>query len=154
MFKIQRTLAVAALAVLTAAAFPALAAEPAPAAPTTARHHHGHPGADAVEARINTLHDQLRITPAQAGQWDAVAQVMRGNATTYAQLVKDEVQAQMTMTAVESLHAYQQIAEAHAAGVKKLAAAFDTLYATMPPAQQKITDQVFRAHKPHAASTP
>ncbi len=151
MFLIRRTLAVAALAVMTAAAFPALAADQAPAAApaTTGRHHHGHLSADSVEARIKTMHDQLQITAAQASQWDSVAQVMRDNAKTYSQLVQDKVKAQATMTAVESLQAYQQIAQAHADGVKKLAAAFETLYATMSPEQQKTTDAVFRGHKHH-----
>ena len=35
---------------------------------------------DRAEARIKQLHDQLKITPAQEPQWNAVAQAMRDDA--------------------------------------------------------------------------
>ena len=143
MLKIKRTLAIAALALTTAAAFPALAADQAPAAA---------PAANPVEARIASLHDQLQITAAETDKWNAVARVMRGNAEHYARMVEQTRKKDATMTAVESLRAYERIATAHAAGVKKLAAAFETLYAAMSPAQWKLTDDVFRARRQqHAA---
>jgi periplasmic protein CpxP/Spy len=45
----------------------------------------GHPvpgksAAERVEHRINELHAQLRITPAEQQQWDRFAEVMRENA--------------------------------------------------------------------------
>lgn len=147
MLKIKQTLAVAALAVITAAALPAMAADGAPAAqPAAPAAPHGR-AADMVETRIKTLHDQLHITAAQADQWNAVAGVMRDNARSYAQLIKDESKNAATMTAVEDLRAYQKIAEAHAAGVGRLVAVFQPLYDTMSPEQKKTTDEVFRAHK-------
>jgi hypothetical protein len=153
--KIKHTLAVATLALMTAAALPALAADQAPtaaaAAPGPAKAPHHPTRADAVEARIKDLHDKLKITDAQADQWAAVAQVMRDNANGYAQLIKDTKKAEATTTAVEDLQAYQRVAEAHAEGIKKLAATFETLYDTMSPEQKKITDEVFRAHKHHHA---
>ena len=147
MFQIRQTLAaVVAFAVMGAGALPALAADQAPqAAPSaSARQHHG---GDPVEAKIADLHGKLQITDAQAGQWNTVAQVMRDNDKGYAQLVREKRQNEKTMTAVEDLRAYQQIAEAHADGVKKLAVAFEALYDSMSPGQKAIADDVFRAHK-------
>src|ERR1700756_195514 len=39
-----------------------------------------------VEDRIAYLHTQLKITPAQESQWNAFADVMRGNGETMGQL--------------------------------------------------------------------
>ena len=52
------------------------------------------------------------------------------------------------MNAVDDLHSYEAIADAHAAGVKKLMTAFETLYASLSDAQKKNADAVFR-HRPH-----
>ena len=147
MFQRRQTLAaVIALTVIGAVALPALAADPtahaAPSAPAGQQK-----GIDPVEAKIADLHGKLHITEAQAAQWGAVAQVMRDNGKSYTQLVQDKRKNEKTMTAVEDLRAYQQIAEAHADGVKKLATAFETLYDAMSPEQKAIADDVFRAHK-------
>ncbi len=147
MFKIKRTLAIAALALTTAAALPAMAASPAPAAPAAPAAGHQAEAGNSVDSRINTLHDQLHITAAQAAKWDAVAKVMRDNAESYTRLVERAGRNAATMTAVESLRTYERIATAHAAGAKRLVAAFEALYATMPADQKKITDEVFREHK-------
>jgi phage-related tail protein len=53
-----------------------------------------------------------------------------------------------SMTAVADLRTYQQFAEAHVEHLKKLTAAFETLYNSMPESQKKIADQVFsRSHR-------
>jgi len=153
MFQIRQTLAAAAaFAVMGAAALPVQAADQtAPAAPSASARHH-HQGGESVDAKIADLHGKLRITEAQATQWAAVAQVMRDNDKSYGQLVMEKRQNETTMTAIEDLRAYQQIAEAHADGVKKLVAAFEPLYDSMSPEQKAIADTVFRDHKKrHAA---
>ena len=48
------------------------------------------------------------------------------------------------MTALDDLMTYQKFAQAHVEGLKKLIAAFSTLYQSMPDAQKKIADQVFQ----------
>lgn len=113
---------------------PAAAAAPAP------------PGPDSrVEVRIKSLHARLRITPAEEPQWQAFAAVMRDDAKTTGALVEARVAKLNTMTAVDDLNSYAAIAAAHAAGVQKLATAFEPLYAAMPDAQKKRADAVFRA---------
>ena len=106
--------------------------------------------ADRVEARIKSLHDQLKITAAQEPQWRDVAQVMRENAKAISDLVLDRVKDTKAMTAVDDLRSYQALAEAHAAGVRKLIPVFEALHATMSDAQKRNADAVFR-HRPRRA---
>jgi protein CpxP len=108
--------------------------------------------ANRIEQRVNRLHDRLKITAAEESQWAVVAQVMRDNARTVGELVHARREKAKTMSAVDDLRAYQAIAEAHAAGVAKLASAFEGLYAVMPPDQQKNADSVFAEsmHRPAA----
>lgn len=102
---------------------------------------------DPVEAQITRLHNQLHITSAQAEQFNAVAQIMRDNRTAHADLVKEKRQNETTMTAVEDLQAYAQIAQTHADAVKKLSVAFETLYGSLSDSQKKAADEAFRQHK-------
>jgi hypothetical protein len=99
--------------------------------------------ASPVEARIKSLHGTLQITPAQEPQWQAVADVMRDSAKTTGTLIEERAAKAKTMTAVEDLHAYSAIADAHAAGVRKLTTAFETLYAALSDAQKKKADAAF-----------
>ncbi len=118
----------------TAQASPATAASPAAkAAP-----------ANRVEARIKSLHDRLKITAAEEPQWQAVADTMRDNAKTIGTLIQQRAASAKTMTAVDDLNSYAAIADAHATGVKKLATAFATLYASLSDTQKKIADATFR----------
>ena len=114
-----------------APAAPAPAAKMAPASPT-------------AEARIKSLHRALQITAAQEPQWQAVADVMRSNTATTRALVEERLAKLKTMTAIDDLNSYEAIVDAHAAGVKKLAAAFETLYGSLSDAQKKKADALFR----------
>ena len=106
--------------------------------------------AETVEQRITTLHTALNITAAEESDWNAVAQVMRDNATAMQKLVAEKMaQAPADMNAVDDLNTYTKFAQAHVEGLKKLTASFDTLYKSMPDAQKKIADQVF-ANSRHA----
>lgn len=109
-----------------------------------------------VDARIASLHKRLKITAAQEPQWQQVAQVMRDNAAQIEQLVKERNAKVKTMTAVDNLQTYSDIAQAHADGLKKLVPVFDTLYGSMSDAQKKIADEVFRGiaerHAAHKAA--
>ena len=108
-----------------------------------------------VDARIASLHKRLKITAAQEPQWQQVAQVMRDNAAQTEKLVKDRDAKLKTMTAVDNLQTYSDIAQAHADGLKKLVPVFDTLYDSMSDAQKKVADSVFRgiAERHRAAHT-
>src|ERR1700751_398466 len=59
--------------------------------------------ADDVEARIKTLHQDLRITAEQEAMWNDVAQVMRDNATRMKEL-RAKVQQPQPGNAVEQLN--------------------------------------------------
>ena len=126
----------------------ALAAEtPAPAAPQAAPHVQMHRQGDSVEAKIAELRKKLHITQAQTAQWDQVAQTMRDNTKSHTDMIDKVKQNEKTMTAAEDLNAYAEIAQNHADGVKKLAAAFGSLYGTLSETQKKAADDEFREHK-------
>lgn len=105
---------------------------------------------DRGEARINELHDRLNITAAQEPLWGTVAQTMRDNATTLRATLADRSTKRDTMTAVDDLKTFQIIADEHSNGLKKFIPAFEALYASMTPAQQKQADNVFRGHRRHS----
>jgi hypothetical protein len=98
-----------------------------------------------VEQHINTLHDQLKITASEEPAWKQFAQVMRDNAAQMDAAFHSRADIS-TMTAPENMQSYATLAQAHADGVKNLAAAFSALYATFPEAQQKIADKLFQTH--------
>ena len=137
------TVAAAFLAfVVLASPSPARAASPEPGSATAVTASK----ADRVEARVKELHTKLNITPAQEELWNKVAQVMRDNAKTMEALIKARSEKAGTMTAVDDLKSYGEIAEAHADGLKKFIPAFEPLYAGMSDAQKKTADTLFRQH--------
>jgi hypothetical protein len=120
---------------------PTPAAAPA-AAPAKATKAHGNPS-DRVEARIKTLHSELKITPAQDAQWNAVAQAMRQDAATMTDLIQQRQANAANMSAVDDLTSYGKITQAHADGVKSIVGPFSTLYASFSDEQKKTADAVF-----------
>jgi periplasmic protein CpxP/Spy len=119
-----------------AAAASPLATQPAP----------GNNAEQRVETHIKQLQAQLRITPAEQPQWEQFAQVMRENARDMDQAFVQRAQQFPTMSAVQNMQSYQQLAEAHAQHLQKLVPAFDNLYNAMPDSQKQLTDQIFRAN--------
>ena len=107
---------------------------------------------ESVDQRISSLHRELKITPAQESDWNAVASAMRDNANNMQQLVQ-QTHGQNTQqtTALDDLDTYQKFAQAHADGVKNLIGPFTTLYNAMTPTQQKNADQVFNNFRAQAA---
>ena len=101
---------------------------------------------ETVEQRITTLHSALKITSDQDAKWKAVAQAMRENAAAMEKLEAETRKIpQQTMTAVDDLNMYQKFAQAHVDGLTNLIDDFKALYASMPAAQKKNADQVFRS---------
>jgi hypothetical protein len=98
---------------------------------------------DRVEARITSLHAQLKITPDEESQWSSFAQVMRDNAKAIDQLAQQRAAGRSGMNAVDNLKSYEAIADAHASEMKKLVPAFEALYDKMPDPQKKVADTVF-----------
>lgn len=96
-----------------------------------------------VELQISRLHKRLHITAGQEQEFNAFAAVMRDNAKTMQDLFHERAQ-HRDRTAPGQLHWYAQLTTTHAEGLNKLVPAFDTLYQTLSPAQQKDADVAFR----------
>jgi len=97
-----------------------------------------------VELRIKDMHAKLKIMSAQEEQWGKVAQAMLEDAKTMDSLTQARIDHAKDMTAVDDLKSYGEIADAHAAGIKKLTPLFADLYAGMSDAQKKEADTLFR----------
>jgi hypothetical protein len=119
-------------------------------APASTRSHE-----DFVEARIQDLHQKLKITGAQESQWNAFTEVMRDNAQSVDAVLKERSENLHAMTAVDDLRSYQKLADAHSDGLRKLVPAFEALYNTMSDDQKKTADMVFADHekRPQHASS-
>jgi periplasmic protein CpxP/Spy len=107
----------------------------------------------AVEQRIKDLHTKLHITSAEESQWDQFAQLMRDNAKSTDALYQAREQTAATMTAVENLQSYSDIAQKHAEDIQKLVPAFQTMYDSFSTQQKKQADDVFRNYAEQAQQT-
>lgn len=99
---------------------------------------------DRAELRIKDMRTKFKITAAQEEQWSKVAAVMLDNGKTMDTLTQARVDHAKDLSAVDDLKSYGEIADAHAAGIKKLIPIFADLYATMSDAQKKEADTFFR----------
>ena len=132
------TTTAAPLAASPSATQPAL---PAPSAATQA----------AVGQRVRALQSQLGITEAQMPLWNAFAQAMRDNAASTDALFAQRANAVASMSAVDNMHSYAQIARAYADNTERLATAFDSLYASLSETQKQAADTLFRQQATAAA---
>ena len=117
---------------------------PAQTAPGSHRMHRAavRTRAQLVEVMISNMRTQLRITPAEQSQFDAVADVMRTNAKVM-EILLDERAHDTDQSAVASLQWYEKLTDAHAAALKNFTPAFETLYATLSAGQRKAADAMF-----------
>jgi len=97
-----------------------------------------------VEVRIQEMHAKLQITAAQEDLWKVVAQTMRDNQLALDPLVAERAKNAATATAPADLDSFAAVSEAHAAGIRKFAAAFEPLYSGMTDAQKAVADDLFR----------
>jgi protein CpxP len=131
--------AVAIVATITFAAAPVLAAA----------------GSDQVriEARIKGMQAKLKITAAEEEQWATVTDVMRDNAKKMDELNNARLANAKAMNAVDDLKSYGDVVDAHADEIKKFAAVFTPLYASMSDAQKVEADALFRhGDTPHKST--
>ena len=141
----RRSVTIAALGVAMLCAAPTLSA-----ARTSGRHQAASSEAkqlqrETVDQRIQTLHTDLAITPAEEADWQRVAGVMRRNEANIRKMVEDRKQAPaQEVSAVDDLVIYQKFNQAHVDGLKDLIASFQTLYQSMPDTQKLVADRVFR----------
>lgn len=96
-----------------------------------------------IEARIEKFHSELKITAEQEERWNKVAQVMRENESKMHALVQAREERGSTLSAVENLKSYSEIADEHAASLKKFIPVFEDLYSTMSESQKKMADGLF-----------
>jgi len=138
----------------TPAAAPQVAPPPALSSPIAGHPVAGRNAEERVERRITELRAQLRITPAEQQQWDQFAGVMRENARDMDQIFIQRAQQLGSMTALQNMQSYEQLADAHAQHLQKLVAAFQSLYQAMPDQQKQLADQVFHANAEQRAQQP
>ena len=128
------------------------AATPAAAAAPSSLRRQGLPRLQAaVDQRIWMLQSQLDITEAQMPLWSGFAQAMRDNAAATDTLFTERAGAVATMSATDNMHSYAQIARAYADNTERLAAAFDSLYASLSDTQKQAADTLFRQQATAAA---
>lgn len=101
---------------------------------------------DRVEERIKDLHTRLQITAEQERQWNEVTQAMRDNAIKMDALTKERAEKVGTMSAVDNLKSYAEIAELHAKGIENFMSPFEDLYESMSDEQKKNADSIFRSY--------
>ncbi len=102
------------------------------------------PHQEQMNARIQAMHDKLKITPAEEPLWSKMVQVMRDDAKTMDALIQARLDRSKSMNAVEDLESYSKITQARADGARKLIPVFSALYASMSPEQKKLADTMFR----------
>jgi protein CpxP len=102
---------------------------------------------DAVETRVTELHTKLKITDGQEDIWKNVTKEMRDSAKAMKDLNETREHGAKTMTALDDLKSYGEIAALHADSMKKFLVAFTPLYNAMSDDQKKNADDIFRGHK-------
>ena len=118
---------------------PAVPAAAATVSPVTPR---GPQTPDAVEKHITGLHRRLGITPAQESLWGNFSSVMRDNARRMYSAYDQRTRA-ATMTAVDGMRSYADMAKLHAEDLQRLVQPFEALYAAMTPEQRAMADRTF-----------
>src|SRR5271156_6573310 len=136
-----RRTALAVAAVLTAVPYTATA-QSVPPPPQTATNPPS--PQSAADQRIQALRTQLHITDAQMPQWNAFAQAMRDNATSTDALFRQRAGAAASMSALDNMKSYAQVARAYADNTEALATAFEGLYGALSDQQKLTIDTLFR----------
>jgi hypothetical protein len=99
---------------------------------------------DAAEQRIRALQAQLRITDAQTPLWNTFTQAMRDNAKSTDSMFRQRASTAPSMTALDNMRSYAQVARAYADNTEKLASAFEAFYGTLSDQQKQTIDTLFR----------
>lgn len=107
--------------------------------------HHGSRG---LNAYLDKLHADLKITADEEPLWVKFAATMRDNAAQLGQAYRDRRDKLPTMTALEDMNSFIDVEQMRLDGMKRSSAAFADLYKAMPAAQQKVADAIFLADLP------
>jgi hypothetical protein len=131
------------------AAAPANSPANSPAAQSMAQRH-GHawmtPG-QLVDGRLAFLKTELKITPAQEGEWQQYAAAMRQNAQSLDQAIATARQHRGTaVNAVQRMEMRGEFAKVRAENQARLLTAFKPLYASLSPEQQQVANALMTQH--------
>jgi hypothetical protein len=100
-------------------------------------------GAEHIEGRLAFIKAELKITDAQAAQWNAFAGAVRGNAGTMAEMRRLMMSGQgAPATLQERLAREDKLVTAHLAAIKKTEEAVTQLYGVLTDAQKKVADTI------------
>jgi protein CpxP len=95
-----------------------------------------------VQQQLHDLYTRLRITPAEEPQWDGFAHTLESNAQHMRELWASRPAG--TLSALDDMRNYAQMAQAHATDMQRLVAAFAPLYTSLSPEQKAAADQAFQ----------
>jgi hypothetical protein len=96
-----------------------------------------------VEGRIAFLKAELKITDAQAPQWNAFADTLRSNAKAHQAMHEQMTKGGMPSAWPDRLAVQQKVLAARLDAMKALEAAAKPLYAVLTDDQKKVADQLF-----------
>ena len=100
-------------------------------------------GTEHVEGRLAFIKAELNITDAQAPQWNAFAEAVRGNVGAMAEMRKSMMGGQgAPATLPERLAREDKLATAHLAALKKTEEAVTQLYGVLTDDQKKVADTI------------
>jgi hypothetical protein len=95
-----------------------------------------------VEGRIAFLKTELKITDAQAPQWNAFADTLRANSKAHQAMHEQMTKSGMPSTWPERLAFQQKMLSTRLDSLKDMEAAVKPLYATLNDEQRKVADQL------------
>ncbi len=100
-------------------------------------------GGEHIEGRLAFIKAELKITEAQAQQWNAFADAVRSSAGAMAEMRKSMMSGQASpATLPERLAREDKLATAHLAAIKKTEEAVAGLYGALTDDQKKVADGI------------
>ncbi|MBW4022933.1 MAG: hypothetical protein HIU92_07275 [Proteobacteria bacterium] len=117
---------------------------PGTAAPKHAYSRKGH----GMAGYLASLHEQLKITPAEEPLWTTFANTMQENARALGEAYRQRRSQLPSMNAVADMTSFINLEQLRLDGLKKSSTAFTALYETMPSDQQKLADKLFLSDMP------
>ncbi len=86
-------------------------------------------------------------------QWSTFAQALRDNAISTDALFRQRASAAQSMSALDNMKSYAQVARAYADNTENLSAAFEALYGVLSDQQKQTIDTLFRQQPAQSAGT-
>jgi hypothetical protein len=95
-----------------------------------------------VEGRIASLKTELKITDAQAPQWNRFADALRTTAKSMNGMFEQMMPAGTEAALPERLQRHEKMMSAHLNALKTLREAVEPLYAALSEGQKRVADQL------------